>query len=68
MEAIIVHPKDKEQLNVIEYFLNTLKIPFDKTKEDGSNFNGNFDENTAPVAEVKIAGMHKSMKIEDLWK
>ena len=68
MEAIIVHPKDKEQLIVIEYFLNALKIPFDKIKDDGRNYNGDFDKKTAHVEEDKITGMHKSIKIEDLWK
>ena len=68
MEAIIVHPKDKEQLIVIEYFLNTLKIPFEKTREDSSNYNGNLNDKSAPVEEVKIGGFPKSMKIEDLWK
>lgn len=68
MEAIIIHPKDKEQLSVIEYFLNTLKIPFDKTKGGGSNYNADFNEKMGRAAEDKKAGRHKSIKTEDLWK
>ncbi len=68
MEAIIIHPKDQEQLTVIEYFLNTLKIPFDKTKRNGSNYNSDFNEKMARATDDKKAGRHKSIKTEDLWK
>lgn len=46
MEAITAHPKDKRQLTTIEAFLNALKIPFEKTKEE-SPYNPEF------VAKIK---------------
>ena len=32
MEAITVHPKNKEQLTLVENFLKDLKVPFEKSK------------------------------------
>ena len=41
MEAITIHPKDKEQFTVIEAFLKALKIPFEKSKDE-SPYNPEF--------------------------
>lgn len=68
MEAIIIHPKDKEQLTVIKYILNTLNIPFDKTRKDEGNYNSDFNLKMERAAEDKKAGRHKFIKTEDLWK
>ena len=68
MDAIITHPKDKEQLTVIEYFLNALKIPFDKAKGETSIYNSDFNEKMARATEDKKAERQKSIKTEDLWK
>ena len=32
MEAITIHPKNKEQLNAIQIILNAMKVPFEKSK------------------------------------
>lgn len=68
MEAIIIHPKDKEQLTVIKYILNSLNIPFDKTKVEEGNYNPDFNKKMERAVEDKKAGRYKSIKTEDLWK
>ena len=68
MEAIIIHPNDKEQLIVIEYFLYSLKIPFDKIKVVGSVYNSEFNEKMERAIEDKKTGRYKFIKTEDLWK
>ena len=68
MEAIIIHPKDKEQLTVIEYFLNTLKIPFKKTIAYGSKYNSDFNEKMTRANKDKKAARYKAIKSEDLRK
>lgn len=42
MEAITIHPKNKEQVNLFEQFAKTLKVPFEKTEETGSPYNPEF--------------------------
>ena len=48
MEAITIHPKDKEQLHTIEAFLTALKVPFKKGKKE-SPYNPEF------IAKIKKA-------------
>ena len=68
MEAIIIHPKDKEQLTVIKYILNSLNIPFDKTKVEQGHYNSDFNLKMERAAEDKNTGRYNSIKTEDLWK
>jgi len=66
MEAIIIHPKNKEQLNAVEAILKVLKVPFKKSKE--SPYNPEF---VAKIKESKknfSEGKYTTIKIEDLWK
>lgn len=35
MEAITVHPKNKEQLNALEIIFKAMKVPFEKEKING---------------------------------
>ena len=68
MEAITIHPKNKEQLNALEIILNAMKVPFEKSKDIVSPYNPEF------VAKIKISeknfseGKFTTIKIEDLWK
>jgi hypothetical protein len=67
MEAIIIHPENKDQLNAVEAILKVLKVPFNKSKEK-SPYNPEF------VAKIKRSkknfseGKYTTIKIEDLWK
>ena len=69
MEAITIHPKNKEQLNAIQIILNAMKVPFEKSKVvKKSSYNPEF------VAKIKRSeknfseGKYATIKIEDLWK
>ena len=67
MEAITVHPKNKEQLNAVEAVLKVLKVPFKKSKEK-SPYNPEF------VAKIKKGkknfseGKYTTIKVGNLWK
>lgn len=68
MEAITIHPKNKEQLNALEIVLSAMKVPFEKSMVTKSPYNPKF------VAKIKRSeknfseGKYKTIKIEDLWK
>jgi hypothetical protein len=68
MEAIIIHPKNKEQLNALEIILNAMKVPFEKNKVEKSPYNPEF---VAKIKESKknfSEGKYTTIQIEDLWK
>ena len=68
MEALTIHPKDEEQSTAIKYILKIMKIPFDKSKVEGSLYNPEFESKMKRAAEDKKAGRYKEIKTEDLWK
>lgn len=68
MDAIIIYPKDEEQLTVIKYILNSLNIPFHKTKLEEEFYNSEFTKKMERAAEDKKAKRYESIKTEDLWK
>ncbi|MEO8961515.1 MAG: DUF2683 family protein [Ginsengibacter sp.] len=67
MEAITIHPKNKEQLDAIEAVLKVLKVPFQKSQKENM-YNPEF------VAKIKKSqknfseGKYTTIKVEDLWK
>ncbi len=67
MEAIIIHPKDEEQLTVIKYILNTLNVPFNKTTVKKSFYNEGFNVKIERASLDKKEGWFKEIKTEDLW-
>ena len=69
MDAIIVHPKNKEQFSALEIILNAMEVPFEKSKAvKKSPYNPDF------VAKIKRSeknfseGKYTTIKMEDLWK
>jgi len=68
MEAITIHPKNKEQASLFEQLAKTLKVPFEKTKKTESPYNAEF---VAKMRENrKQAKEDKAVKIslDDIWK
>ncbi len=65
MEAITIHPKDREQFIVIEAFLNALKIPFEKVKEK-SPYNPEFVKRILQGDEDRKEGKGRKFTIEEL--
>jgi len=42
METTIIHPKNKEHLNLFEQLANALKVPFEKNKKGKGHYNAGF--------------------------
>lgn len=78
MEAITVHPENKEQLNALEIIFKALKIPFEKTRVNGrpipkkaytqSPYNPGFVAMVKKADEDFKRGKGKTMKLDDIWK
>lgn len=70
MEAITIHPKDKEQSTVVEAFLKALKVPFEKS-EGKSPYNAAFVKKILQGDEDLKAGKGRKITIDELnglWK
>ena len=68
MEAITIHPKDKEQSTALKYLLKQMNIPFKESEAEGKYYNSEFEKKMEKAAEDKKAGRFESIKTEDLWK
>lgn len=68
MEAIIIHSIDEEQSKVIKYILNTLNVPFNKTKVKENFYNEDFNAKMERASLDKKEGRFKAIKTENLWK
>ena len=70
MEAITIHPKDKEQFTIVEAILNALKVPFEKSKEE-SPYNPEFVKKILQGDKDIKEGTGRKITIDelnDLWK
>jgi hypothetical protein len=68
MEALIIHPQNKEQANLFEQLAKTLKVPFERAKKPVGQYNAAFEKKMKKAEEDKKAGRYKEIKTEDLWK
>ncbi len=68
MEAIIVHPKDKEQLSAFKKLFKTMNVPFEIKKEEGSPYSNSFVKMVLQGDEDYKKGKFTVIKTEDLWK
>ncbi len=71
MEAIIIHPKNKEQANLFEQLAKTLKVPFQKTGKDKSTYNPEFVSKIKRSRQDYKEGKGKVTTLEELkslWK
>lgn len=71
MESITIHPKNKEQASLFEQLAKTLKVPFEKSKKSGSNYNTEFvakiEQSRKDYKEGKGTKMTLN-ELEELWK
>lgn len=68
-DVLIVHPSTKEQVTVLEAFLNSLKIKFEYSKE--TEYDPEFVKKIEENRKDFINGKGKSFTIEELnalWK
>lgn len=67
MEAITIHPKDKEQFTTVTTILKALKIPF-KKMEPNDPYDPEFVKEILQAKEDIKNGKGSLIKTEDLWK
>lgn len=68
MEAIIIHPKTKEQANLFEQLAKTLKVPFEKTKKTDSHYNTEFEKKMKESCRQAEKGQTVKINLDDIWK
>jgi hypothetical protein len=78
MEAITVHPKNKEQLNALEIIFKAMKIPFEKAKINGHSASKKAETESPydPEFVAKIRRSEKAVKagktykipLDEIWK
>ena len=70
MEAITIHPKNKEQLTVVKAFLKALKVPFEKSRK-ASPYNPEFVQKIQQGDEDLKEGKGRKVSMDELnnlWK
>ncbi len=70
MEAITIHPKNKEQFAIVEAFLKALKVPFEKAKEE-SLYNPGFVKKILQGDKDLKEGKGRKITLDELnklWK
>lgn len=71
MEAIIIHPKNKEQANLFEQLAKALKVPFEKSKKGKGDYNPEFVSKIEQSRKDHQEGKGKAITVEELkslWK
>ncbi|MEO9022557.1 MAG: DUF2683 family protein [Ginsengibacter sp.] len=68
MEAIIIHPKNKEQASLFEQLAKTLKVPFEKSKKDKITYNPEFVSKIERSRQDYKEGKGKVITLEELKK
>ncbi len=68
MEAIIIHPKNKEQASLFEQLAKTLKVPFEKSKRTGSPYNPEFVAKMKESRKQAKEGKTVKIDLDDIWK
>lgn len=67
MEAILLHPSTKEQLEAIKALAKALKMPFE-TRAEGSPYDPEFVKQILQAEEDIKNGKGVKIRTEDLWK
>ncbi len=67
MEAILIHPKNKQQLEAIKAFASALKIDFE-TVQSASEYHPEFVQKILKGREDIKKGKGVKIPVEDLWK
>jgi hypothetical protein len=68
MEAITIHPENKEQMNALEIILKAMKVPFEKSEIENSPYNKEFVAKIKKSKKNFAEGKYTTVKVEDLWK
>lgn len=68
MEAITIHPKNKEQASLFEQLAKALKVPFEKTKKTESPYNPEFVAKMRESRKQAKEGKTVKISLDDIWK
>lgn len=68
MEAIIIHPKNKRQLNALKTIFEEMKIPFEKAEVSESPYDSSFVAKIKRGEEAARQGKGVKVNVETLWK
>lgn len=68
MEAIIIHPKNKEQANLFEQLAKTLKIPFEKSRKEVGHYNAEFEKKMRESRKQAEQGKTVKINLDEIWK
>lgn len=68
MEAIIIHPQNKEQANLFEQLAKTLKVPFEKSKKVSGHYNAEFEKKMRESRKQAEQGKTVKIKLDEIWK
>lgn len=74
MEAIIIHPENKEQLNAVKAVLKALKVPFEKAKvlkgslKEESPYDPEFVKKIRESEKAVKRGETYKIPLDDIWK
>lgn len=68
METIILHPKNKEQLNLFEQLANALKVPFEKNEKKRSLYNAEFEAKMKESTKQAREGKTVRIDLDNIWK
>ena len=68
MEAIIIHPKNKEQVSLFEQLAKTLKIPFEIKKLESNSYSDEFESKMKESRKQAKEGKTVKINLDELWK
>lgn len=68
MEAVLIHPKTKEQLAAVKAFAKALKLEFETTDTAESPYRPEFVKKILQGREDVKNGKGVKIAVEDLWK
>jgi hypothetical protein len=68
MEAIIIHPKNKEQASLFEQLAKTLKVPFEKTRKATGHYNAEFEKKMKESQKQAELGQTVKINLDEIWK
>ncbi len=68
MEAIIIHPQNKQLANLFEQLAKTLNVPFEKTKDAKSPYNAEFVAKMKESRKQAREGKTVKINLDEIWK
>ena len=67
MEALLIHPNNKEQLEALKAFAKALKMKFETATAETSPYDPEFVKKIQSGREAVKDGKGTKIAIEDLW-